>query len=90
MESTHRRLQRFAVIARGPFGDEFIDALQHLARGFVGEGDRQNVLRRNTLINHVRHPMSYRVGLARAGPCQNQHRPANGLRGNALFRIQAT
>ena len=27
MKRTHRRLQRLAVITRGPFGDELVDAL---------------------------------------------------------------
>ena len=27
MKSTHRRLQRLTVIARGPFGNQLIDAL---------------------------------------------------------------
>ena len=34
--------------------------------------------------------MRHRVGFARTSPGQNQHRPANGLRGDALLRIQET
>ena len=47
--------------------DEVGDALPHLARGLVGERDREDLERRDVeLVDEVREPVREHAGLARA------------------------
>ncbi len=47
----------------------------HLARGLVGEGQQQQALGGDPLLQQPRHPVHQRAGLARARPGQDQRRP---------------
>ncbi len=61
----------------------------HLARGFVGECDRQNLVRpRRSCGQQMRNPRRQRLGLARPGPCQHQHRTIQRLNRLALCGVQ--
>ena len=89
VKGANRRLKRLAVIALGRIWDELGGALLHFARGLVGKGNRQNVPRRDALIDHVRHAISDCPGLARACTRQDEQRPVNGLGSLALFGVQS-
>src|SRR5437867_4071601 len=50
------------------FRDQFRHALLHFAGGFVGEGDAQDVSRRNSALDHLRDAISDHARFARSGP----------------------
>jgi hypothetical protein len=70
--------------------DEAADALLHLARGLVGEGDGEDLagigLARPQQMGEAR---GERRGLAGAGAGEDEHRAFGGEHGLALGRVQA-
>ena len=84
-----RALGRFPVALPGlQVRQQLVDALLHLARGLVREGDGQDVLRRDALVDEVRDAVGDDARLAGARPGQDQNRAVKGLSGLALLRIQ--
>ena len=53
---------------------QLLNAVFHHARGFVGEGDRQNRARRHALLDQMRHAIGDHARLARACAGQDQQR----------------
>ena len=77
-------------IARRGAADELLDALAHLVRGLVGEGDREDLARAGLAgAQQVRDPVREHAGLARAGAGEDQQRPFAVRDGVALGRVQA-
>jgi len=70
VEGAHQHPARVRGAARQPG-----DALFHLRRGLVGEGDREDGARRHASLQQVDHPVRDDPRLARAGAGQHQHRP---------------
>ena len=69
--------------------DELADARLHLARGLVGEGDGEDLVRpRPAGVEQVRDAGGQRPGLAGAGAGQHQHRAVERLDRGALRRVQ--
>src|SRR6266567_893068 len=72
-----------------PPADQFLDALSHLRRSFVGEGDRKNGLRHRTnVFDQMRNPVGDNARLAAPRPSQNEHRPVGSLNSLTLLRIK--
>ena len=70
--------------------DQGADALAHLARRLVGEGDGQDLERAGLAGgDQVGDAGGEHAGLAGAGAGQHENRPFRGLHGGALFRVQA-
>ena len=70
--------------------DEQLDALAHLGRGLVGEGDREDLARLGLAgADQVRDPVREHARLARAGAREDQQRPFAVRDGVALGRVQA-
>jgi len=70
--------------------DDLADAMFHLARRFVGEGDGQNLAGPGAAGGkNMRDAHGEHAGLAGAGAGQHQHRAVKGLDGKPLFRIEA-
>ena len=66
------------------------DAEDHLARGLVGEGDREHLIGpRPAGDQKVGEPCREHAGLAGAGACEHQERPVRGLDRGALLRVEA-
>ena len=63
------------------------DALAHLARGLVGEGDRHDGVRLDAMPHQVGNSLHNYRGLAGAGPRQQQQRPFQALHGLLLAVI---
>ena len=81
VEGTHRhRARRLA--------GQLVHALLHLVRGFVGEGDGQDGLGRNSSGNQVRDPVRDHPRLPRPGARQHQQRPIAVEHRRALLRVQ--
>ena len=76
--------------AFGDRADEGGDALAHLPRGLVGEGDGEDV-RTDGLAggDQVSDPGRQHAGLAGAGAGEHENRPFGRLHGGALLRVQA-
>ncbi len=69
--------------------DQRADALLHLARGLVGEGDGQNLPRPGAARGKdMREPRGQHPRLAGARARQHQHRPVDGHHRLALLRVQ--
>ena len=69
--------------------DQPLDALDHLARGAVGEGDRQHLVRPCPAgQQEMGEARRQDAGLAGAGAGQNQQRPVRGRDRRPLLRIQ--
>ena len=64
------------------------DAFAHFRGGLVGEGHREDVLRRDPHLQHVRDPAGHRAGLARAGPGQNEDRAVERGHGVPLGLVE--
>ena len=76
-----RRLQRaLRDQPRGP--------LEHLLRSAPREGQQQDAIRRDALLDQPRDPRSERLGLPRARPGDNQERPARVRHRLPLRRVQ--
>ena len=70
--------------------DERGDALLHLARGLVGERDREDLERRHVeLADQVGEPVGEHPGLARTRARDHEHRPGRQRDGLVLGRVQA-
>ena len=78
----------FAVGGARGFGEELGNAFLHLARGFVGEGDGEDVAGADAAGDHVGNAKSDHTGLARAGAGEDEDGAANGLGGLPLFGIE--
>ena len=66
------------------------DALAHLARGLVGEGDGEDLARPGFAGgDQVGEAGGERGGLSRARTGEHQHRPLGGEHGFPLRRVQA-
>jgi hypothetical protein len=72
------------------FRDELADAFLHFARGFVGEGDGENVSRGNAALDHVADPERDDPRLAGAGAGENKDRAFGRLDGQSLLRVERT
>ncbi len=71
------------------FADQHLDALAHLARRLVGEGDGQNFIgARLAEREDMRDARRERARLAGAGAGEHQHRPVQRLDRGALLRVQ--
>ena len=69
---------------------EIADALAHLARGLVGEGDGENLARPGFASgDQMGEARGQRRGLAGAGAGEDEDRPFGGQHGLALRRVQA-
>ena len=67
-----------------------LEALAHLARGLVGERDREDLVGlRAVRADEMGHPMGEHAGLARAGAGDDEQRAVDVQDGFALGRIQA-
>ena len=65
------------------------DALAHLAGGFVGERDREHLVRRRMAVaDEVRDAVRDDARLPRARARQNQQRPIDAEHRFTLFRIE--
>ena len=71
-----------------PRARQFFNALPHLLRRLVGEGDRHNRPRRHTVLQQVRHAIRQRAGLARSRARKHQKRPFKRFRREPLFSVQ--
>ena len=69
-------------------GQEVRDAVEHLARGFVGEGQEQDVRRRHAILHEVGHAIGERPRLPAARARDDQRRPRRGGHGGALLRVE--
>src|SRR6185437_16613186 len=69
--------------------DERDDALAHLGRGLVGEGDGQDGPRRRAALDEPRDAVRDDAGLARAGAGEHEHGPEFVLDGGELRWIEA-
>ena len=70
--------------------DHLADALLHLARGLVGEGDAEDLARPGAAgTDDMRQPRGQRRGLAGARAGQHQHRPFGRQHRLALRRVQS-
>ncbi len=66
-----------------------LDALPHLACGFIGEGDRQHFVRRGVSVaDEIRDAIGDDACLSRAGARQNQQRPVDVQHGLTLFGVE--
>ena len=75
--------------AFGDRADQHGDALLHLARRLVGEGDGENLVRpRAALRDDMRDARGQNPRLAGAGAGQHQHRPVERLDRRALLGIE--
>jgi hypothetical protein len=63
-------------------------ALAHLARRLVGEGDRQDLPRRDPAVEEPRDPVHQHPGLARAGARQHQQRSVAMFHRRPLLAIE--
>ena len=73
----------------GAVAHERLDALAHLLRGLVGEGDREDLARpRLAGPDQVRDPVGEHAGLARARAGEDQQRPLAVQHGLALGLVQ--
>ena len=68
--------------------DDAARAARHLERGAAREGEQQEPLRRAALQHEVRDAVRQGVGLAGAGPGDDEERRGAGARGLALPRVQ--
>ena len=76
------RLQLFAL-------EEFLDSRTHLAGGLIGEGDREDIMRRHFFISdQMRDPDGDHAGLARPGTGKDQQRALSGFDRLDLLRIE--
>ncbi len=71
-------MERPAPDARDVVGQEIAHPLQHFARGLVGEGQEQDVLRLDPVLDQVGDPVGQRPGLAAARPRDDEDRPRLG------------
>ena len=69
-------------------GDHQVEPLAHLARRLVGEGDAEDLLRRDALLDHVGDPAGDDLGLAGARTREHEHRTFDRGGGFLLARIQ--
>ena len=64
------------------------DARLHFFRGFVGEGDGENIFRGNAFGDEVCHAESDRARFSGAGAGENKERAFGDFGGEALFGIE--
>ena len=81
-------VERAAPEPADALADEALRAVEHLARGAVGERQQQNPARVDAPLHEVRHAVRQRAGLARAGGRDDQHRPVRRPHRRELFGIQ--
>ena len=84
-KAVKRREQRLRERA---MPENLVDALGHLVRGLIGEGHRQDRIRRHAaLFNQIRDAVRDHARLARPRTGQQQHRAIDGPDAFALLRI---
>ena len=76
------------VAAFDRFGQKLVDALLHFAGGLVGEGDGEDVSRRDAPGDEVGDAERDDARLAGAGAGQDQHRAVQRFDGLALLGIE--
>lgn len=74
--------------ALGAVGQEVGNALQHFARGLVGEGQQENVGRLDPVFEQVGDAIGQRARLAAARAGDDEHRPRAGSDGLTLLRVE--
>ncbi|MGY3680304.1 hypothetical protein ACVWXU_003927 [Streptomyces sp. TE33382] len=73
----------------GARADELLDTLLHLARGLVGEGDREDLAGVHPALGEqMGDPVGQHPGLARAGPGDDEQRRTGVHHGGALLGVQ--
>ena len=86
---THGVKGRDPRLGESACADQLIDALCHLAGGFIGERDCQNRFRQDSLIvDQVRDAVGDHARLSRPGAGQDEQRSIGGFDGFALFGIE--
>ena len=71
------------------FAQHLPDAVFHFARGLVGKGHGQHLVRAGAAgVQQMHNPRSQRLGFAGARPCQHQDRPVQRLNRAALLGVQ--
>ena len=76
--------------ARAFFADHFDDAVAHFAGGLVGEGDGEDVKRRDAaFLDQVRDAVHEHVRFAAPGAGQDQQRALGGEDSFQLLRVQS-
>ena len=81
-------VERPAPEAVRAVGQEVGDALQHLAGGLVGEGQQEDVLRLDAVLQEVGDAVGQRARLAATRPGDDEHRPRPGGDGLALLGVE--
>ena len=81
-------MERAAPEPADALADEALRALEHLARGAVGERQEQNAARIHTLLNKIRHAIRQRAGLAGTRRRNDEHGPVRRRNRRELFGIQ--
>ena len=89
VERADGRLLRLAILAdHAALGHQAFHTLLHLTRGFVGEGDGENVPGPDAARDHVSHAAGDDSRLAGAGSGEDEQRAINGAHGLPLLRVQ--
>ena len=86
------RAVRLLVIGTGllPARQELVHARFHFTRGLVGEGDGEDVARRDATFDEVRNAEGDHARLARAGARENEDGAFDGLDGLPLLGVEGT
>ena len=83
------RVERPGPHALGRLPQQTRDSVSQLTRGLVGEGDRQDSVRRDaSFMNEVGDSGSEDASLARSRPSQDQQRTLEVVHGFSLFLVQ--
>ena len=73
----------------GKAAHQFVHALDHLLRGFVGKGHGQDGFRHHAqILNQIGNAIGDDPGLAAARAGEDQHRAVRGFDGFALLRVE--
>ena len=75
--------------ARPPGPEQVRDALLHLPRGLVREGERDERLLGGAVGHEPRHPAGEDARLPRAGAGEDEEGPRAGRDGGGLLRVEA-
>ena len=82
------RMKRAAPEPAGIDRQKVGDAVEHLARGFVGEGEQQDVARIDAVLEQVGDAIGERARLAGAGAGDDEQRARRRRHGGVLLLVQ--
>jgi hypothetical protein len=90
MKGANGRTHRLHAIGRllETRTEKLVHARLHFARGFVGERNSENIIRRDAAGDKMRNSTRNDARLARARAGENQHRTGGGFDGLALGWIE--